>query len=574
MIPRRKEPAAKEAPASAASSSALAAPVRPLGTEEIVEVMRQEIAGPDGAPRDLPAPAAMQLAGLRTEAASLAELLGCDGPDFVALAYRTILRRNPDPEGTRYILDALAGGRTKVEMLGNLRYSPEGRRVRHPLPGLWLRYQAQRAYRAPVLGAGLLGARDVALGGRDARRRAEEMRRAAAAHAEAQAALQARLGAVGEAVSRLERALEEQRREFAGGMDRATQRLAGLEAAFRREPWADPILSLSDRTEDFERRLEALEMQLRNATDLVRALRAVGDEQGWSAEGSGENAVPLADRLVGLIRDGANRARRIEAQAETTRRDLADQRRRLSLVLEELRRRPENAPAPEGLRRTQEHLLDDLYVSFEDRFRGTREDIKRRQEFYLPILAESGAGGAQRPVLDVGPGRGEWLELLRERGLTARGVDLNEAMVAQCAGLGLDCVQGDAVEHLSGLPDDTLGAVTGFHIIEHLPFRRMVALFDEALRVLRPGGLVIFETPNPANLLVASRWFHLDPTHRNPLPGEMVAMVAEARGFVRVSIVELHPMRLAFEARDTLLAEQLDRLFHGPQDYALIARKA
>lgn len=287
MIPRRKEPAAKEAPASAASSSALAAPVRPLGTEEIVEVMRQEIAGPDGAPRDLPAPAAMQLAGLRTEAASLAELLGCDGPDFVALAYRTILRRNPDPEGTRYILDALAGGRTKVEMLGNLRYSPEGRRVRHPLPGLWLRYQAQRAYRAPVLGAGLLGARDVALGGRDARRRAEEMRRAAAAHAEAQAALQARLGAVGEAVSRLERALEEQRREFAGGMDRATQRLAGLEAAFRREPWADPILSLSDRTEDFERRLEALEMQLRNATDLVRALRAVGDEQGWSAEASG-----------------------------------------------------------------------------------------------------------------------------------------------------------------------------------------------------------------------------------------------------------------------------------------------
>ena len=115
--------------------------------------------------------------------------------------------------------------------------------------------------------------------------------------------------------------------------------------------------------------------------------------------------------------------------------------------------------------------------------------------------------------------------------------------------------------------------MTGFHIIEHLPFKTMVRLFDAALLALAPGGLGVFETPNPANLLVASRWFYLDPTHRNPLPGEMVAMIAEARGFTGVSIVDLHPMAQRFGGQDAVLREQLDQIFHGPQDYALLARK-
>ena len=101
----------------------------------------------------------------------------------------------------------------------------------------------------------------------------------------------------------------------------------------------------------------------------------------------------------------------------------------------------------------------------------------------------------------------------------------------------------------------------------------MVRIMDEALRVLMPGGLIIFETPNPANILTASRNFYLDPTHRNPLPGEMMAMVAEARGFADAEIVELHPMTARFPGTDRALTGALDRIFHGPQDYALIARR-
>jgi predicted SAM-dependent methyltransferase len=158
--------------------------------------------------------------------------------------------------------------------------------------------------------------------------------------------------------------------------------------------------------------------------------------------------------------------------------------------------------------------------------------------------------------------------------LRGLGVDLNGNMIELCHSLGLECVRDDAIGYLSKLPDNSLGAITGFHIIEHLTFKTFVALLDESKRALKPGGLVLFETPNPANVLVGSRWFYLDPTHRNPMPAEMTAMIAEDRGFVQVQIHELHPMVERFQARDELLAAQLDRLFHGPQDYALIGRKA
>nr|WP_294167838.1 methyltransferase domain-containing protein [uncultured Sphingomonas sp.] len=220
-----------------------------------------------------------------------------------------------------------------------------------------------------------------------------------------------------------------------------------------------------------------------------------------------------------------------------------------------------------------DHSLDDLYLAFEDKFRGARGLIKERQSVHLPVLRDCGAGAPERPVLDVGCGRGEWLELLRDHGLAARGVDLNASMVELCRGLELEAAAGDAVEHLRALPAGSLGAVTGFHIIEHLPFEVFVRLLDESLRALASGGAILFETPNPDNVLVGSRNFYLDPTHRNPLPKELPVMIAEARGFARAHARDLHPTGVSFNAKDKALGERLDGLFYGPQDYALVAWK-
>src|SRR5262249_47800542 len=155
---------------------------------------------------------------------------------------------------------------------------------------------------------------------------------------------------------------------------------------------------------------------------------------------------------------------------------------RTNTLLEEARRR---LPAPFTAEQTRkladegQHNLDALYVAFEDQFRGTREDIKDRLKVYVPYLLESGLGTADMPVLDLGCGRGEWLELLGDEGLHARGVDMNRALLHQCRERGLDVVEGDALAYLRGLPDNSLGAVTGFHIIEHLPFDVLINLFDE-----------------------------------------------------------------------------------------------
>jgi O-antigen chain-terminating methyltransferase len=231
--------------------------------------------------------------------------------------------------------------------------------------------------------------------------------------------------------------------------------------------------------------------------------------------------------------------------------------------------------APGGPLARGDHLLDPLYLSFEDRFRGTRDDIKKRVEVYIPVVRQAGAGSVGAPVLDIGCGRGEWLELLKENGLVGRGVDLNHVMADDCRMRGLEVIEQDAIEYLRDTVPESFGAVTGIHIIEHLPFRRLISLMDEALRVLRPGGVAIFETPNPENLIVGACTFYYDFTHIAPLPPEPVAFLLKSRGFARVEIRRLHRNTdAAVLAQDEApLHPRLDQLLYGEQDYAAIAYK-
>ena len=217
--------------------------------------------------------------------------------------------------------------------------------------------------------------------------------------------------------------------------------------------------------------------------------------------------------------------------------------------------------------------MDPLYAAFEDTFRGKREDIKKRLKIYLPKVAQANIVTQNSPVLDIGCGRGEWLELLSEAGYAAWGLDNNRIMVRQCKELGFNVVEDDVVTHLQTLPNTSVGAVTGFHIIEHLPFEVIIKLLDETVRLLKPGGMVIFETPNPQNVLVGSHNFYLDPTHRNPLPSSLVKFLVEARGFCNVEIMNLHPYSDDFKLSGSNIAERFNEYFYGPQDYSVIGYK-
>jgi O-antigen chain-terminating methyltransferase len=224
----------------------------------------------------------------------------------------------------------------------------------------------------------------------------------------------------------------------------------------------------------------------------------------------------------------------------------------------------------------ENHKYDSVYQAFEDAFRGSREEIKTRVSTYIPLLNEHRVGSEQMPVLDVGCGRGEWLELLRENGLTASGVDRDSMMVEMCRSRNLNVTENEALAHLKSLPDGSLGAVTSFHMVEHLAFDETLAFIDEALRVLKPGGLIILETPNPRILSVGAHTFWLDPTHRKPLPSLMLRFFVEARGFCDANVQELHPYPpgALFPDDGKGVTNRLNDLLYGPQDYAVIARKA
>jgi SAM-dependent methyltransferase len=282
-----------------------------------------------------------------------------------------------------------------------------------------------------------------------------------------------------------------------------------------------------------------------------------------------------ADRVE--IQDLLVKTSEQEKQTTYIKQSLMEQERRLRILLEEAAKRlPE--PFDEEqlgiLSDEKRHLLDSFYASFENRFRGTRGDIKKRQSIYLPMIKDARAGTAERPILDLGCGRGEWLELLGDEGLNGRGVDTNRLMIAQCKEQGLSVVEDDIIHFIRGVPDNSLGAVTGFHIIEHLPFESLVSLFDETLRVLKPGGIMIFETPNVRNVIVGATEFYIDPTHKRPLNSQFLKFTLEYYGFRRVTIIESHPFESDFKTHVPELNEELNEFFYGPRDFAVIGYKS
>jgi 2-polyprenyl-3-methyl-5-hydroxy-6-metoxy-1,4-benzoquinol methylase len=256
--------------------------------------------------------------------------------------------------------------------------------------------------------------------------------------------------------------------------------------------------------------------------------------------------------------------------------DLMQQKRLISLFLEEARQRlpePFNQEQLQTFASEEEHLLNSFYVAFEDHFRGTREDISDRLKVYLPLIEKANVGTLDAPILDVGCGRGEWLELLKESGYISRGLDINRVMIEQCQARGLEAIEADVINYLQSLPENSLGAVTGFHIIEHLPFKTLMRLFSETVRVLKPQGLVIFETPNPDNVLVGSNTFYLDPTHINPLPSATIKFMAEMFGLYNTQVITLHPYPENAKVDGQGIAERFNDHFYGPQDYAVLGYK-
>ena len=213
-----------------------------------------------------------------------------------------------------------------------------------------------------------------------------------------------------------------------------------------------------------------------------------------------------------------------------------------------------------------------FYRSFEERHRGSVEDIKSRLSFYLPFLSRLKEIYPDGVIADIGCGRGEWLEILTENGIANIGVDLDDGMLARAKEAGLNVQKMDCLQFLQNQADQSLIALTGFHIAEHLPFEVLQQLVMHTLRVLKPGGLLILETPNPENVSVGTCSFYMDPTHNHPLPPPLLEFLPIHYGFKRAITVRLQEKE-ALKSPDAAV-NLIDVLKGVSPDYSIIAQKA
>jgi len=312
------------------------------------------------------------------------------------------------------------------------------------------------------------------------------------------------------------------------------------------------------------RRHEKLAEDLRRHEKLVEDLMA---DYGKLAE----------DLMADYGREKAVLQRISQSDTALLARMCTDLSRRLDEVANGVRVVPDIASTELDLPTTTGFDLfkDSFYHRFENRYRGESEEIARRLKIYLPDVEAAWLQTEKKPVLDLGCGRGEWLGLLAENGISGFGVDLNAVQIEEALEKGLDVRQANALQTLADQEENSLSVISAHHLIEHLPFNAVAWITREALRVLAPGGLLLFETPNTRNVLVGATSFHTDPTHLKPMPEQVMQVLLEAVGFNPINIYGLNPHERFNEfLSKSDFNDELAFLMFGPQDLAILGTKS
>jgi len=492
------------------------------------------------------------------------DLLGYHDRAFVHAAYRAVLKRSPsETELLRDLKRLRSGDVNKIDLLATLRFTSEGRAKGVEVEGLVFPALIRRLGQLPLLGYVIrLGIAFVRLPNlvRDQRefgsyvlsqqeQIVEFVNQASARISESRHELSrfdetlSTLSTNAETLTEKQQALERQQAEFA--------RLASVQfnEIDRRYDTLDAFTK--------QRTAELLGQLAADKQDVLTQLEKASTEQQSALT---QSISEQRDAIAKAEDDLRAEIARFSLQLQHARSELSIQANSINALSHGTRQISNDVSG-------NTHQLDALYAALEDRFRGRRDEIKERFKIYLPYVKDGG------PVVDLGCGRGEWLEILSEAGIEASGVDTNLIQLEQCRARGLNVSDEDFVTRLQRLDDASVGAVTGFHIVEHVPLKTLITLLNETLRVLRPGGVAIFETPNPENVLVGSNYFYMDPTHRHPLPSELLEFLLESRGFAGIEILNLHPWESARIAGDSEVTERFNSYFYGPMDYAIVGRK-
>ncbi|MBD3815360.1 MAG: methyltransferase domain-containing protein, partial [Halothiobacillus sp.] len=482
------------------------------------------------------------------EARYIQHLLLIPKENFLREAYRRLLQREADPSGLEHYQGMMSEDHTRTEILFVMANSPEGRALEVTIAGLgWIpallcrlslkihRYSSQRVHAALRAGRG---------------------------------------GLLGRLTHNIPDPLLK--------LLLQPLRLNHLPSLWLRaweQRLIQPFEFIGQWFCEQQQRAETLEHQLREHTEEYRQFSEAQAKRQLELQQSQQELQQSQQEL----QQSQQELQQSQQELQQSQQELQLSQRELEKTLDWLRYSvshqwhkqlstlpPPTSPTSPALAVEQE-ALDAFYIAFENACRGHEADIRAGLRVYLEYVHRSAAAQGH-PIIDLGCGRGEWLRILKEEGFNARGIDQSPAMVEHAKAYGLDVEQGDAVAALARLPESSVGGITGFHIIEHLPFPVLFRLFAEVARVLVPGGIAIFETPNPENLLVGSHTFYHDPTHRHPITPTFITFLAQYHGLGGIEILRLHPYpESAKVPGHDPLTERVNGHLCGPQDFALIA---
>jgi len=230
------------------------------------------------------------------------------------------------------------------------------------------------------------------------------------------------------------------------------------------------------------------------------------------------------------------------------------------------------------LKEIKEQLSTYQYSDFEQRFRGEEAGVKEKLKKYLPIFSSFDH------ILDIGCGRGEFIELLQQEGKNAEGIDISISMLRAAEEKGLKCRKSDALKYLGEKEDESVGGIFSAQVIEHLQPDYLREMVRESFRVLKKGCPIVLETVNPLSIFALSNIYFLDVTHQKPLHPEYMRYLLESSGFNDVSIIyseqlneELlqeispeNPIAVAFNSN----VDKLNKLLYSSPVYAVTGKKS
>lgn len=214
-----------------------------------------------------------------------------------------------------------------------------------------------------------------------------------------------------------------------------------------------------------------------------------------------------------------------------------------------------------------------IYFAFENTFRGSRDDIKNRQLKYVNYIIDAYKVSKGKYLLDIGCGRGEFLEILKEHNIPSKGIDIDEVNTGVCKEFQLDIELIDILQFLKSVDNNSLIGITAFQVVEHFNTAYLIEFIRVSFQKIKEGGVIILETANPLSFYSLKNFF-LDLTHRNPIPPDTLRFLVETSGFRSIEVIFSSPVQdeIKLKGNDENI-RKLNEVLFGFQDYVVIGRK-